>query len=227
MRILLVEDDSDIRSYIGQGLREASYAVDALADGSEAISAAETVDYDAVILDIGIPGVDGLEVCKRIRSHLGKGPGILFLTARDSVDDRVAGLDAGADDYLVKPFAFKELLARVRALLRRGGSESPLLKAGHLELDPAGRRVTRAGVTIRLTNKEFALLEYLMRNQGRVVTRTMIAEHVWDFDLSAETNFIEVYVYMLRKKIDAPYGSNLIQTVRGAGYRFESPASPA
>ena len=223
VRLLLAEDDPDIQAFVAQGLREAGYAVDAVDDGTEALLAAETVDYDLAVLDIGLPNLDGVTLCRRMRARSGRGPAILFLTARDSVEDRVEGLDAGADDYLVKPFAFAELLARLRSLLRRGSGDTPVLQVGDLSLDPASRRVTRAGVEIRLTNKEFALLEYLVRNAGRVVTKAMIAEHVWDFELSAETNFIEVYVYTLRKKLETPGGSNLIQTLRGAGYRLEAP----
>jgi DNA-binding response OmpR family regulator len=224
MRVLLVEDDPDIQLYVAQGLREAGYAVDAMSDGFDALLAADAVDYDLAVLDIGLPKIDGLEVCRRLRARAGSNTAILFLTARDAVVDRVEGLDAGGDDYLVKPFAFAELLARLRSLLRRGGGDSPVLTVADLSLDPASHRVTRAGVDVRLTNKEFALLEYLMRNAGRVVTKTMIAEHVWDFDLGAETNFIEVYIYSVRKKLDSAGGANLIQTLRGAGYRLESPA---
>ena len=222
MRVLLAEDDEAIRTYVAQGLREAGYAVDPVADGAEALLAVSSVDYDVAILDIRMPHVDGMEVCRRLRSGADAGPGILLLTARDAVEDRVAGLHAGADDYLVKPFAFSELLARVRALLRRGPGAPPLLQLADLTVDPASREVIRAGTRIALTAKEFSLLEYLMRNAGRVVTKSMIAEHVWDFDLGAETNFIEVYIYSLRKKVDTPFDRRLIQTVRGAGYRIDA-----
>jgi len=222
MRILLAEDEATIRTYVTQGLREAGYAVDSVPDGDEALAAAQAVDYDLLVLDVSMPGIDGLEVCRRLRARPAPGPAILFLSARDTVSDRVAGLDAGAEDYLVKPFAFPELLARVRALLRRGPGDAPTLSVDDLVLDPAAHSVTRAGQPIRLTAKEFALLEYLMRNAGRLVSKTMIAEHVWDFDLEAETNFIEVFIYSLRKKIDAPFGKPLIQTVRGAGYRIDA-----
>jgi len=227
VRLLLAEDDPDIQTFVAQGLREAGYAVDAVLDGSQALLAAETVQYDLAVLDIGLPNLDGVTVCKRLRGREGRGPAILFLTARDSVEDRVAGLDAGADDYLVKPFAFAELLARLRSLLRRGTDNGPILQVAYLSLDPASRRVVRNGAEIRLTNKEFGLLEYLMRNAGRVVTKAMIAEHVWDFELEAETNFIEVYIYSLRRKLESQGSVNLIHTLRGAGYRFESPTSPA
>lgn len=222
MRILLAEDEATIRTYVTQGLREAGYAVDSVPDGDEALAAAQAVDYDLLVLDVSMPGIDGLEVCRQLRARPAPGPAILFLSARDTVSDRVAGLDAGAEDYLVKPFAFPELLARVRALLRRGPGDAPTLSVDDLVLDPAAHSVTRAGQAIRLTAKEFALLEYLMRNAGRLVSKTMIAEHVWDFDLEAETNFIEVFIYSLRKKIDAPFGKPLIQTVRGAGYRIDA-----
>ena len=221
MRILFAEDEPTIREFVARGLREAGYAVDAVSQGEDAWLAAQAVAYDVAILDINMPRLDGFEVCRRIRARPGPGPAILFLTARDSVNDRVTGLDLGAEDYLVKPFAFAELLARVRALLRRTPSSAPVLVVGDLELDPATQSVTRGGAHLRLTAKEFSLLEYLMRNAGRVVTKTMICEHVWNFDLDAESNFIEVCVYALRKKVDVPFETNLIQTVRGAGYRVE------
>lgn len=221
MRILFAEDEPTIREFVSRGLEEAGYAVDAVRDGDEAWLAAQTVDYDVVILDVSMPGADGFEVCRRIRARAQPGPGILFLTARDATADRVTGLDLGAEDYLVKPFAFAELLARVRAVLRRGSPTSPILVVEDLSVDPAARKVIRAGVEIKLTAKEFALLEYLMRNAGRVVTKTMIAEHVWNFDLDAESNFIEVFIYSLRKKVDVPFGRALIHTVRGTGYKVD------
>lgn len=224
MRILLAEDEPTLREFVARGLTEAGYAVDAVADGDEALTATLVVDYDIVILDVHMPLVDGFEVCRRMRARTPAGPAILFLTARDAVADRVQGLDAGAEDYLVKPFVFAELLARIRSLLRRGTGAPPVLEVGDLELDPSTRRVRRAGVDVHLSAKEFALLEYLMRNEGRVVTKPMIAEHVWNFELEAESNFIEVFIYALRKKLDAPFGQPLIQTVRGAGYRIDAPA---
>jgi DNA-binding response OmpR family regulator len=223
MRLLFAEDEPTIRHFVTRGLEEAGYAVDAVSDGAEALLSAETIDYDAIILDVGMPGIDGFEVCRQIRIMRAPGPPILFLTARDAVADRVTGLDSGAEDYLVKPFAFAELLARVRALLRRGGGQPSVLSVGDLVLDPATRKVKRSGISIDLTTKEFALLEYLARNAGQVVTRTMIAEHVWNLDLEAESNFIEVLVYSLRKKIDAPFRTKMIQTIRGAGYRLDAP----
>jgi two-component system copper resistance phosphate regulon response regulator CusR len=223
MRILFAEDDPTLREFVARGLTEAGYAVDALDDGGDALLAAETVAYDLAILDVNLPGKDGFEICREIRARLDPGPAVLFLTARDAIEDRVAGLDLGAEDYLVKPFAFAELLARVRALLRRGPGTTPVLRIADLELDPALRKVTRAGEEIKLTAKELSLLEYLMRNAGRVVTKPMIAEHVWNFDLEAESNFIEVYIYALRKKLDRPDAHPLIHTVRGIGYRLDAP----
>ncbi len=223
MRILLAEDEPTLREFVARGLEEVGYAVDAVADGEDALVASSVVAYDIVILDIHMPVVNGFEVCRRIRQREGSGPAILFLTARDSVADRVQGLDAGAEDYLVKPFAFAELLARIRALLRRGTGSPPVLAVGDLELDPAMHKVRRAGIDVHLSAKEFSLLEYLMRNAGRIVTKPMIAEHVWNFELEAESNFIEVFIYALRKKLDAPFGQPLIQTVRGAGYRLDAP----
>lgn len=221
MRLLFAEDDPALREFVTRGLEEAGYAVDTFADGEDAWRAAELVDYDVAILDINLPGCDGFEVCRRLRAATQRGPNILFLTARDTVQDRVTGLDLGAEDYLVKPFAFAELLARVRSLLRRPGGAPPLLTVRDLVLDPAARSVTRAEREIRLTAREFALLEYLMRNAGRVVSRAMIVEHVWNFDIEAESNFIEVFIYSLRKKLDINASGPLIQTVRGAGYRIE------
>ena len=227
VRILFAEDDDTLREYVSRGLREAGYAVDPFASGDEGLLAATTVDYDVAILDINLPGMSGFEVCRRIRQEVSPGPAILFLTARDTVDDRVHGLDLGAEDYLVKPFAFAELLARVRALLRRGPGAAAVLRVADLELDPGSHTVARAGADIRLTAKEFGVLEYLMRNAGRVVSKTMIAEHVWDFDLEAETNFIEVFIYTLRKKVDAPFDCSLIHTVRGLGYRIDAIELPS
>lgn len=220
MRILFAEDDPSLRLFVSRGLAEAGYAVDSFSNGADAWDAFRTVDYDVAVLDVNLPGVDGFRLCTQIRASNRSQPGIVFLTARDAVADRVTGLDLGAEDYLVKPFAFAELLARVRAVLRRTNpSTEPVLRIADLELDPASRSASRAGQDIRLTAKEFALLEYLVRNTSRVVTKTMIAEHVWNFDLEAESNFIEVLVYALRKKVDAPFGQPLIHTIRGAGYR--------
>jgi two-component system copper resistance phosphate regulon response regulator CusR len=225
MRILFAEDDPTLREFVARGLSEAGYAVDAMENGDDALVAVETVDYDLAILDVNLPGKDGFAICREIRARLHPGPAVLFLTARDAIEDRVAGLDLGAEDYLVKPFAFAELLARVRALLRRGPGTSPTLQIADLELDPAQHKVTRAGQEIKLTAKELSLLEYLMRNAGRVVTKPMIAEHVWNFDLEAESNFIEVYIYSLRKKLDRPGVLPIIHTVRGVGYRLDAPSA--
>jgi len=222
MRILFAEDDPTLLEFVTRGLREAGYAVDAFADGEDAKIAEMTVSYDIAILDINLPAINGFALCKHIRTRQANGPAILFLTARDSIEDRVAGLDLGAEDYLVKPFAFAELLARIRVLLRRGQGSEPLLKIKGLELDPASRSVNHSGTPVRLSAKEFALLEYLMRNAGRVVTKAMISEHVWNFDLEAESNFIEVFIYALRKKIDHPFDTSLIQTVRGVGYKIDA-----
>ncbi len=224
MRLLFAEDDSTIREYVTRGLREAGYAVDPVERGDDALLAARAVNYDLAILDINLPGMSGFDVCGAIRSQDPPGPAILMLTARDAVEDRVRGLDLGAEDYLVKPFAFAELLARVRALLRRGPGQAPRIEVADLVIDPAAHRVERSGTAITLTAKEFSLLEYLARNADRVVTKAMIAEHVWDFDLEAETNFIEVAIYALRKKVDVPFGHALIHTIRGVGYRLDAGA---
>jgi two-component system copper resistance phosphate regulon response regulator CusR len=226
MRILLTEDDPTLREFLVRGLQEAGYAVDGFANGMDALVATESVAYDVVVLDVNLPGLDGFEICRRIRARPDRGPAVLFLTARDAIEDRVNGLDLGAGDYLVKPFAFAELLARIRVLLRRGTDSAPVLQVADLTLDPAMRRVRRDGADVKLTAREFALLEYLMRNAGRVVTKPMIAEHVWNFDLEAESNFIEVYIYAIRKKLDVSGAPPLIQTVRGVGYRLDADVSP-
>lgn len=222
MRLLLVEDEARLAALVRRGLEEEGHAVDVVGSGEAAIDwAAE--EHDAIVLDVMLPGIDGFEVCRRLRRRRLRTP-ILLLTARDSVPDRVAGLDAGGDDYLVKPFAFAELAARLRALARRPAEAlSPVLAAGDLRLDPATRRVWRGGAEIRLPNKEFRILEYLLRHPGRVLTRTMIAEHVWDYDFPNATNVIDVHVRGLRRNLDDPYPGELIQTVRGAGYRLAAP----
>jgi len=222
--VLIAEDDDTIREYVAMGLRELGYAVDTVADGDDALIATATVAYDVAILDINLPGCNGFEVCKRIRAR-GDSAAILFLTARDAVADKVQGLDLGAQDYLVKPFAFEELVARVRSLLRRNPAQPPFLRVDDLELDPGSRRVRRGEKDIVLTAKEFALLEYFMRNAGTVLTKKMIAEHVWDFDLGAESNFIEALIYKVRRKIDSPLHRPLIRTVRGTGYICEASAT--
>jgi two-component system OmpR family response regulator len=220
VRVLVVEDHADMAQLLGQGLREAGFAVDVLTTGEDAVSMATEYDYDAIVLDVMLPGIDGIEACRRIRQAEREAP-VLLLTARDAVRDRVLGLDAGADDYLTKPFSFEELLARVRALIRRGPSERPpTLEVEDLILDPGAHRVERAGRDIDLTPKEFALLEYFMRHPGEVLTRTRLLEHVWDFAFDGDSNVVDVFVRSLREKIDRPFGVGSIETVRGVGYRL-------
>jgi heavy metal response regulator len=218
MRILVIEDEKKIANFIKRGLKEEGYAVDAAYDGEQGYFMATTQDYDLIVLDLMLPKIDGLALCKKFRSE--KVPSsVLMLTAKDSVKDKVSGLDSGADDYITKPFAFEEFLARVRALLRKGeAGASTKLTAGDLELDLVSHKVYREGKEIELTSKEYALLEYLMRNAGSVVTRTMISEHVWDMNFDSFTNVIDVYVNYLRKKLDSGRDKKLIQTVRGRGY---------
>jgi heavy metal response regulator len=223
VRVLLVEDEPRIADFISRGLSEEGYAVDVASDGEEALDWPELVDFDAIILDVMLPVRDGIDVCRTLRRRGARTP-VLMLTARDAIEDRVRGLDSGADDYLVKPFAFAELLARLRALLRRDATVTgSVLEAGDLSLDTATRTATRAGDAIELTTKEYAILEYLMRHPNQVLTRTMIAEHVWNYDFDAESNVIDVHVRNLRRKIDDPFSTRLLQTVRGAGYRIVAP----
>jgi len=218
MRILLVEDDSRVAGVIARGLREQSYAVDLASDGEQALYYAAVNHYDVVVLDVMLPVIDGYTVCRELRAAGFRAP-ILMLTALDAVDDRVAGLDAGADDYLAKPFDFKELLARLRALLRRAATvRSALATVADLTLDTASHRVTRAGKSIGLTAKEYALLEFLVLNQDRVVGREEIAQHVWDDHFDPLSNTIDVYVKRLRQKLDADPARRLIHTRRGEGY---------
>ncbi|HEY4707039.1 MAG: DNA-binding response regulator [Deltaproteobacteria bacterium GWA2_55_10] len=217
MRILVVEDEKKVAAFIKRGLEQESYAVDVVEDGVEGQSFAEMNDYDAIILDIMLPKKNGLEVLKDLKSAGVRAP-VLLLTARDSVEDRVKGLNVGADDYLTKPFAFEELLARLRVLMRRGMSGTPVLKFADLSLDPATRRAKRGEVEVELTVKEYALLEYLLRNPNRVLTRTLIAEHVWDQSFDSETNVVDVYINHLRSKIDKDFPRKIIHTVRGVGY---------
>lgn len=221
MRILLVEDEKKLSAYVKRGLEEAGYAVDAVYTGRDALDWAVAAAYDLIILDILLPEVDGLAVCRELRAAKNQMP-VLMLTARDAVDDRVTGLDAGADDYLVKPFAIKELLARIRSLVRRAHevSKSPVLTLADLTLDPAAHSVTRAGRFIDLPAKEFSILEYLLRNARRVVTRTMIAEHVWNYDSYNQSNVVDVYIRNLRRKVDESFEPKLIHTLRGVGYRL-------
>jgi len=218
MRLLVVEDDSRVSSFIQRGLVQEGFAVDVAADGRDAFHLAMHEPYDLIVLDVLIPHMDGFTVLSEIRRH-GCRTSVLVLSARDGVGDRVRGLNSGADDYLVKPFVFTELVARVRALLRRSAKLDPeVLRAADLELHVPQRRAVRAGQRIALTPKEFALLEYLLRNQGNVVTRTMIAEHVWDQHFDYFSNVIDVYIRYLRTKIDAAHDVKLIHTVRGVGY---------
>ena len=223
MRILVVDDDRRLCAVIRRGLLEESYAVDLAYDGEDGEYLAEVNPYDLIILDIMLPVKDGIEVCRELRAKKISTP-ILMLTAKDAVEDRVKGLDTGADDYLVKPFAFSELLARVRALLRREGtSKSPELRVGDLVLNTLTRQVNRGQRPIELTTKEYVILEYLMRHPKVVVTRTMIEEHAWDYDFDSLSNLVDVYIRRLRRKLDTEGEDSLIQTVRGAGYRLKAP----
>ena len=218
MRILVVEDEKKIATFIRRGLKEEGYAVDLAYDGPQAHEMATTNDYNMLILDLMLPGEDGLSLCRRLRQEKISVP-VLMLTAKDDLKWKVEGLDAGADDYLTKPFAFEELLARVRARLRKKGNEEVTgYKIGDLSLDLLKHRVERAGREIPMTSKEFGLLEFLMRNAGDMVTRTMIAEHVWDIHFDTSSNVIDVYINYLRTKIDGGHAKKLIQTVRGRGY---------
>lgn len=221
MRILLVEDEKKVANFIKQGLEEEGYAVDWAADGQEGLLLGLDGVHDLIILDLNLPVKDGLQVLRELRQAKVKAP-VLLLTIRAMIEDKVLGLDAGADDYLTKPFSFQELLARARALLRRRSEVEPtLLQVADLTLDPSRRVVRRGDRKIELSTKEFAMLDYFMRNPGRVLTRTMIAEHVWDYDFDTATNIIDVYVNFLRKKIDADRESKLIHTVRGVGYMMQ------
>lgn len=227
MKILVVEDEERVAQFIQKGLKEEGHAVDVSYDGVDGGFLAEVNDYDLIILDLMLPKKNGLQTCKEIRDR-GVNTPVLMLTARDSVEDKVRGLDAGADDYLAKPFAFEELLARVRALLRRQSeSKTPVLKIADLELDPMSRQVSRSGKAIRLTTKEYALLEYLLRNPKKVLSRTLIGEHVWDMNFDPESNVIDVYVSHLRNKVDKGFEPALIHTLRGQGYILSDDAPPA
>jgi len=223
MRILLAEDEQKVASFIQRGLEAEHHAIDVVYDGEAALARATDGDYDLLILDVMLPKRDGLWVLKDLRTRKRSLP-VLLLTARDTVADKVAGLDSGADDYLTKPFAFEELVARVRALLRRGGPAAPaVLQVADLRLDPVTRQVTRAGKPIDLTAKEYALLEFFLRRAGQVVSRAVIAHHVWGVDFDTFTNVIDVYVNYLRKKIDADFVPKLLHTVRGVGYVLKEP----
>jgi len=227
VKILVVEDEERVALFIQKGLREEGHAVDTASDGEDGGFLAEVNDYDLIVLDIMLPKKNGISVCRELRDR-GVNTPVLMLTARDSVEDRVRGLDAGADDYLVKPFAFEELLARVRALLRRqSDSKTPILVIGDLELNPISRSVTRNGKGIRLTTKEYALLEYMLRNPNKVLSRTLIGEHVWDMNFDPESNVIDVYVSHLRAKVDKGHETSLIHTMRGQGYMISTDTPPS
>jgi two-component system OmpR family response regulator len=220
MRVLVVEDEVKMAGLLKRGLEEEGYAVDVAGNASDAVWLGTENSYDAIVLDVMLPDQDGFEVCRQLRA-VGRWAPVLMLTARDAIPDRVAGLDAGADDYLTKPFSFTELFARLRALVRRGGAERPaVLRVGELTLDPASKKVSRAGSPVDLTAKEFALLELFMRHPGEVLSRTRIIEHVWDFAYEGDSNVVDVYVRYLREKIDRPFASDSIETVRGTGYRM-------
>ncbi len=223
MRILLVEDNRRLSDSLRTVLTEDGYAVDAAYDGVEGEEMALLTAYDVIILDIMLPKRDGFEVCRSLRDQRVATP-VIMLTARDAVDDRVSGLDSGADDYLVKPFEVKELRARLRALLRRDSSQKgPHLQVADLKLDPASHYAWRGSETLDLTAKDFALLEYLMRNTNRLVTREMVTQHLWDYDHNLSSNVVDVYIRRLRRKVDDPYPVKLIETIRGAGYRLHDP----
>jgi DNA-binding response OmpR family regulator len=225
MRILLVEDDADLAQFIRKGLKEEHYAVDVAADGEAGLELALDNPYDLLILDIMLPKLDGLTLCRRVRDKGIMTP-VLLLTARNTLETKVSGFETGADQFLPKPFAFVELLAQIRALLRRGSSQQLAhLQAADLRLDPAAHRVWRGGQEISLTNKEYALLEFLLRNKNRVLTRTAIIEHVWDISYDPMTNIVDAHIRALRAKIDRDFSPPLIATVRGAGYMLEEPES--
>ncbi len=222
MRILVAEDERELNSIIAKRLADEDYAVDSVFDGKNALEYMLTTSYDIVLLDVMMPGMDGFEVLKRYRAEGGTSP-VLFLTARDAVSDRVRGLDSGGDDYLVKPFAFQELLARMRVLLRRndGKNKSSVLQVGDLSLDTSSHRAVRRGREIELSSKEFSILEFLMRNEGAILSRESIREHIWSWDYDGESNVVDVYIRYLRKKIDEGESVKLIHTVRGSGYMIK------
>ena len=225
MRILVVEDDRKVASFIHDGLAQEGYAVDVLHDGSQAGEQAQVYDYDAVVLDLMLPGRSGFQVLRDIRARKSALP-VLILTAKDSLDDRVTGLDAGADDYMVKPFALAELAARLRAILRRGSGREVIARVGDLEVDTVRRAVRRAGKSIELKPKEYALLEFLVRNSDRPVTKSLLIEHVWNIHFDSVSNVVEVHVNALRNKIDRGFDKPLIHTIRGVGYMLtDAPSS--
>lgn len=221
MRILIAEDDRKVAGFLKKGLKEEQYAVDVCYDGEEALFQAQVNQYDLIILDVMLPKKNGFSICKEIRNEGNLTP-ILMLTARDQLEDKVKGLQEGADDYLTKPFAFEELLARIQALLRRTQDyKTKTLNVGDLELDPVSRKITREDKTITLTGKEYALLEYLMRNKGRVITQSMIIDHVWDMNYDGLSNVVNVYINHLREKIDKGFSQKYIHTIRGVGYKVD------
>jgi two-component system OmpR family response regulator len=220
MRVLIVEDEAKLAGLLRRGLLEEGYAADVATQGEDALWLAAATEYDAIVLDVMLPGLDGFEVCRRLRER-GVAAPVLMLTARDAVEDRVAGLDTGADDYLTKPFSFAELLARLRALARRGPIEKPpVLEVGTLRLDPRTRQAWRGDAELPLSTKEFALLETFMRRPGQVVSRFDLLEHAWDSSYENRSNVVDVYVRYLRDKVDRPFGVTSLETVRGAGYRL-------
>ncbi|HEY3551546.1 MAG TPA: response regulator transcription factor [Gaiellaceae bacterium] len=222
MRVLVVEDEKKLGELLGRGLREEGYAADVADRGEEALWMARAVEYDAILLDVMLPGADGFEICRRLRRD-GVWTPVLMLTARDAVDDRVGGLDAGADDYLTKPFAFEELLARIRALTRRAPVERPpVLEVGDLRLDPAAHRAWRGDRELDLSAKEFAMLALFMRRPGQTLSRTQLLDGAWDISFESRSNVVDVYVRYLREKIDRPFGRESIETVRGVGYRLRA-----
>jgi two-component system, OmpR family, response regulator len=224
MRVLIVEDEAKLANLLRRGLAKEGIAADVLGNGEDALWRASATEYDAIVLDVMLPGIDGMEVCRRLRAD-GVASPILMLTARDAVEDRVAGLDRGADDYLTKPFSYAELLARLRALFRRGPAERPPeLEVGELRLDPATRRAWRGKVEIELSPKEFAVFETFMRHPGEVLSRFQLLEHAWDYEYENRSNVVDAYVRLLRRKVDRPFGVASIETVRGAGYRLREDA---
>ncbi len=226
MRMLIVEDDHRLNELLRRYLVEQGYAVDACFDGKDGLESASMTDYDAIILDVMLPTLDGFALCRELRRRKVNSP-ILMLTARDALDDRVMGLDSGADDYLTKPFALREVGARLRALTRRQSSRSPELAVADLTINPATHEVRRAGRSIVLNAREYAVLEYLARSSGRIVTRSMLAEHVWNYDDQPFSNIIDVYISRLRRKVDDDYAIKLLETVRGVGYRLHAPEKGA
>lgn len=225
MRILIVEDEKKVAQFLKKGFAAEAFSVDLAGDGQEALRLIESGDYDAIVLDIMLPRMDGLEVVRRLRAS-GIDTPVLMLTSKADIEDRVEGLNLGADDYLPKPFAFSEVLARVRAIMRRasGDAQASVLQVGDLRMDLLARTVERSGHTIQLTNKEFELLEYLLRNRRRVMSRVILMEHIWDMHFDSETNIVDVMVNRLRRKVDDPFPDKLIHTVRGVGYTLREPS---